>query len=212
MIRTAGALLVAIASSAACAGEPESAPPPAGEPTPAATASAGAEPGCWLMRGTPEEAAQRGSPRDSASISVAGGWLKVCYGGPSARGRTIIGGQDPYGQPWRMGADEATALHVTMPVQVGDVRLEPGSYSIFGIPTSESWTIVLNHDAERWGIPIDAGVRAHDVGEIVVTPETLDEHVETLRYRFEPAGEGRVDLLMEFELTRIRVPIQVGGA
>lgn len=58
------------------------------------------------------------------------------------------------------------------------------------------------------GIPISAEVRGADVGEITVTPETLPEHVEALRYRFEPGGQGQVDLLMEFETKRVRIPIQ----
>lgn len=213
-LSTLATVLLAL-TAAACGGEPEpvplpveETPPPAAPADPAATTAATGAPGCWLMRGTPEEAAQRASPRDSASVAFAGGALKVCYGGPSARGRTIIGGQDPYGQPWRMGADEATALHVTVPVQIGTVRLDPGSYSLFGVPGAESWTVVLNRDAERWGIPIGPGVREQDLGEIVLTPESTGEHVETLRYRFEPAGEGRVDLLMEFEMTRVRIPIE----
>jgi hypothetical protein len=218
-MQKANLLLALLLTSAACGGEPD-APPPATDPAPPAAdqtqttigAAPSAAPGCWLMRGTAAEAAERASPRDSASVAIAGGTLQVCYGGPSARGRTIVGGLDPHGQPWRMGADEATALHVTTPVQVGDVRLEPGSYSIYGIPNPDSWTIVLNRNAERWGIPIDEGVRAQDVGEITVTPETMAEPVETLRYRFEPRGERAVDLLMEFESTRIRLPIEsVGG-
>lgn len=200
--------------AAACGAEPEETAPaadeaaPAAEPEMSAAAPAGETPGCWLRGATAEEAGQRSSPRDSASVSLAGGQLEVCYGGPSARGRTIVGELDPYGQPWRMGADEATAFHTTVPVQIGDVQLEPGSYSIFGIPNPDQWTIVVNRNAERWGIPIDEGVRAEDVGEITVTPEATDAHVETLQYRFEPQGENAVDLVMEFENTRVRIPIQ----
>jgi hypothetical protein len=220
MIRVSRAFPLTLALVAACTAAPDSAPP---EDTAAAEAIAPAgqelamaptadEPACWLARGTTEEAAQRPSPRDSASTSLAGGTVKVCYGAPSARGRTIIGGQDPFDQPWRMGADEATALHVTVPVRIGDVSLEPGSYSIFGIPTADRWTVVINRNPQRWGIPISPEVRSADIGEITVTPEVLADPVETLRYRFEPAGEGRVDLLMEFETTRVRIPIQAATA
>jgi hypothetical protein len=210
MTRSLTALLV-LATAAACAGEPEQAPPPADEAPAVDAAATTPEPACWLMQATPAEAAQRASPRDSASVQVAGGTLKVCYGGPSARGRTIIGGLDAYGEPWRMGADEATALHVTIPVEVGGVRLEPGAYSLFGIPDPQTWTVVLNRQAERWGIPISPEVRADDVGQFTVPTETMAEHVETLRYRFEPQGEGRADLLMEFETTRVRMPVQAAG-
>jgi hypothetical protein len=161
---------------------------------------------CWLRGATPEQAAQRPSPHASTSVAFGGGTLQVCYGAPSARGRTIVGGLNPHGEPWRMGANEATTLHVPSMVMAGGVHLEPGVYSIFGIPTAGAWTVVFNRQSERWGIPIDDAVRQHDVGRLTVTPEPLSEPVETLRYRFEPRGDA-VDLVMEFERNRIRIPI-----
>jgi hypothetical protein len=110
-----------------------------------------------------------------------------------------------------MGADEATAFHTTVPVNVGSVSLAPGTYSLYGIPDPANWTVVLNSQAQRWGIPINDQVRAGDVGQFTVPTET-GEHVERLRYRFEPRGEGQVDLVMEFETTRVRIPIQTAGA
>jgi hypothetical protein len=219
MIRVSWVFPLALAVLAACGAAPDDAPP---EQAPAAESVAPAgqgamqvanatEPACWLARGTTEEAAARPSPRDSASTSLAGGVVKVCYGAPSARGRTIIGGQDPFDQPWRMGADEATVLHTTVPVRIGDMALEPGSYSIYGVPTAGAWAVAINRNHQRWGIPISPEVRSADVGQITVTPETPAEHVETLRYRFEDAGQGRVDLLMEFENTRVRIPIQAAA-
>jgi len=196
---------------AACAGDAEPVPSAEVASAPAAEAvvSPIAEPACWLQGATSQEAAQRPSPRDSASARFGGGTLKVCYGAPSARGRTIIGGQDTYGQPWRMGADEATAFHTTVPITVGGITLAAGSYSLYGISDPANWTVVLNSQVERWGIPINDQVRAGDVGEFTVPTEATDPHVETLRYRFEPWGERRTDLLMEFESTRVRIPIQV---
>jgi len=35
----------------------------------------------------------------------------------------------PFGQPWRMGANEAAAIHLPFAAEVGVVDLEPGSYS-----------------------------------------------------------------------------------
>jgi hypothetical protein len=108
-----------------------------------------------------------------------------------------------------MGADEATAFHTTVPITVGGITLAAGSYSLYGISDPANWTVVLNSQVERWGIPINDQVRAGDVGEFTVPTEATDPHVETLRYRFEPWGERRTDLLMEFESTRVRIPIQV---
>jgi hypothetical protein len=53
----------------------------------------------------------RQSPLDSLTFTVANQTVKVCYGRPSARGRTMIGGQGvPYGKLWRTGANEPTVI------------------------------------------------------------------------------------------------------
>ncbi|HEX6406601.1 MAG TPA: DUF2911 domain-containing protein, partial [Gemmatimonadales bacterium] len=49
----------------------------------------------------------RKSPLDSVTFQVSGQRVKVCYGRPSSRGRTMLGGADvPYGKLWRTGANE----------------------------------------------------------------------------------------------------------
>jgi len=68
---------------------------------------------------------------DSAQVSIGGQVLKVCYGRPSVRGRQVAGGLVPYGEPWRLGANEPTTLHVPFTADIGGVRVEPGSYSLY---------------------------------------------------------------------------------
>src|SRR5919109_5015827 len=51
----------------------------------------------------------RKSPLDSLTFTVAGQPVKLCYGRPSSRGRTMIGGERvPYGKLWRTVANEPT--------------------------------------------------------------------------------------------------------
>ncbi|MEX0979920.1 MAG: DUF2911 domain-containing protein [Gemmatimonadota bacterium] len=164
--------------------------------------------GCFLARGTPEEAAARPSPLDSASVRLDGAEVKVCYGAPSANDREVMGGLVPFGTPWRAGANEATTLRVAAPVLVAGVRLEAGSYSLYVVPGSDSWEIILNGEHDRWGIPIDDDVRAADVGSGTVTPESTGSMVERLTFRFEERDSDAADLLMEWENTRVRIPVE----
>lgn len=171
--------------------------------------SAQEEPGCWLRDGvTRQAAAQRVSPRDSATIRLDVGVAKVCYGAPSARGRDIMGGLVPFGQPWRGGADEATALHVTFPAEVAGVAVNPGSYSLYVIPGNTVWIVRVNRVEERWGIPINSGVMENDIGEGTVEPEQIPQMVEQLRYRWERTDPGSANLILEWENTRVRVPVE----
>jgi len=159
------------------------------------------------FRGTLEALAERPSPLDSVEIRLGDASAKLCYGRPSTRGRAIVGEQDPYGVPWRMGANEPTTLHLPFPARVGDVLVEPGAYSLYAIPNPGAWTIVLNRNTNRWGIPISADVRAADLGSFTVSTTHLDEHVETLEFSFEPSSGSSGELVYRWERTGLRIPI-----
>jgi hypothetical protein len=167
-----------------------------------------AQAGSCYFRGTPEALAERPSPLDSVVIELGGDRALLCYGRPSARGRSIVGDQDPYGAPWRLGANEPTTLHLPFPASIGGVAVGSGSYSLYAIPEASSWTIVVNGNTTRWGIPIDVDVRASDVGSFTVPVGRLDRHVETLEFVFEARDSHRGDLVYRWENTTFRIPIE----
>jgi hypothetical protein len=167
--------------------------------------AAGTELACYLARGTMEEAQQRPSPLRTTEFSVGGNAGLLCYGAPSARGRDIMGALVVYGQPERIGANEPTTIHLAGPANVGGVPLEAGSYSIYAIPGEGEWEFFINSNWQRWGIPIDEGVRSADVGSFTATPEASDDFVETLTYSFEPLSDNTMgDLVLAWENTRVR--------
>jgi len=166
---------------------------------------------CWI-RGSAAQLAQRPSPLDSVAVDVGGATVKLCYSRPSARGRKIMGGLVPFEQPWRLGANEATSIHVPFAAEVAGVRVEPGTYTLYAIPGAASWQIVVNRGVERWGIPIDAEVRARDVSAGTVPTESLGAPVETLTLKFAPAAGTGTELVVEWEKTRVRVPIRRAGS
>ncbi len=172
---------------------------------------AGAQaPSCWIGgNATPEALSNRPSPLDSVSIPLGDAVGKLCYGRPSARGRTMVGGQDPFGAPWRMGANEPTTLHLPFPASIGGVDVDAGAYRLYAIPTEERWTIVVNGDVNRksWGIPIDDKVKAGDIGRFEVTPLHLDKFVETLTFTFERDSARSGALVYAWENRTFRIPI-----
>jgi len=162
---------------------------------------------CWI-RGPADKLAERPSPLDSIAVQVGSGTIKLCYSRPSARGRKVMGGLVPFDQPWRLGANEATSINVPFPAEIAGVRVEPGPYTLYVIPGASSWQIVVNRAVQRWGVPIDAEVRARDVGAGRVTPEPLGAPVETLTLKFAPAAGNTTELVLEWEKTRVRIPIR----
>ncbi|HLF56228.1 MAG TPA: DUF2911 domain-containing protein [Thermoanaerobaculia bacterium] len=156
----------------------------------------------------------RASPLDSVVIRFADGRAKLCYGRPSLRGRTMIGGDAvPFGRLWRTGANEPTTLHLDQAVEMDEIFLAPGSYSIYTVPGPESWEVVVNRATDQWGLESEytEAVAANEVGRLRVPAEKLERPVETLTFRAVPAGGDLFWLALEWQTTRIRIPID-GGA
>src|SRR5690349_11479076 len=85
----------------------------------------------------------RGSPLDSLSFKVGSADVKVCYGRPSAKGRTMIGGEAvPFGKLWRTGANEPTMIHTTGPLTIAGVAVPAGSYSLYTVPGPKTWSVI----------------------------------------------------------------------
>lgn len=160
---------------------------------------------------TPQrDVADRASPYDSVRIAVGAGELLVCYGRPSARGRTMIGGESvPYGQLWRTGANEPTILHLDVPTTIAGVPVEPGSYSLYTIPGESEWTVIINSAIDQWGHEgsYTPEVEAQEVGRGTVAAGTTGDHVEQFTITAQPDGENAVSLILEWENARVAIPV-----
>lgn len=115
----------------------------------------------------------------------------------------------PYGEPWRLGANEATAIHVPFPARIAGMAVEPGWYALYPVPRREGWTIVVNREARRWGIPIDEEGRKQDVGSDVVRARKLQETVEKTTMEFWSDSSRRAHLYIRWEQVEVRVPVGV---
>jgi hypothetical protein len=166
---------------------------------------------CYLASGGMEEAAQRPSPLGQTVISMNDESALLCYGRPSAKGRTVMGELVPFGQPWRIGANEATALHLPFAAEVGGVELEAGSYSLYAVPGAEEWTFTINSNYERWGVPINDEVKAADVGSFTRSVKATDDSVEQLTVSWHSHGEGTGHLVIQWENTSVEIPVHGSG-
>lgn len=166
---------------------------------------------CWLRGATPAEAAERPSPLGVVAINIHGAEATLCYNRPSANGRTVMGELVPFGQPWRFGANEATAIHLPFAATIGGVAVEPGSYSIYAVPGETEWTFHVNRSFERWGIPINDEIVSADVGTFTRAVAATDDMVEMLTIEWMAHGEGMGHLVMTWEHTKVELPIHMAG-
>lgn len=209
-MKTITSLMVTAAFAACGGGGDEAAHEQMGEAEMAAAPASVSDAGCFLQGATADEAAERPSPLQTTSFTVGDTSGQLCYGAPSANDREIMGGLVPYGEMWRSGANEATAIHLDGPASIGGISVAAGSYSLYTRPNADQWEVFLNSNYERWGIPINAEVRATELGSFMVTPEATDGMVETLTYSFESTGEDAGEIVMEWENTRLRIPVAAG--
>lgn len=162
----------------------------------------------WAPAWTP-----RRSPLAALEIDLDGGNGKVCYGRPSLRGRRMLGGKAvPFGRLWRTGANEPTTIHFDTPVRFGELALLPGSYSLYTVPDPATWEVVVNASTRQWGLESEYTdeIRRREVGRFRAAVEVLDRPVETLTFSAVPAATGAVDLLLDWQTTRLRIPIEAG--
>lgn len=192
--RTLSATALLATTLAACGGAEETpAPAPA---APAPMQQAGGPP--------PATRPPVASPRDTAELAIAGGQLMVDYGRPSMRGRTIMGGLVPYGQVWRTGANQAT--HFTTPVnlRIGGIAVPAGTYTLYTLPTADSWQLIVNRQTGQWGTEYDA---ARDLARIPMRVERTSAPVEQFTIALEPGSTPR--LALTWENTRAWVPVEI---
>ena len=168
---------------------------------------------CITMNTDKLPLATRKSPLDSLSFAVGKASVKLCYGRPSARGRTMIGGSSvPFGKLWRTGANEPTMIHTSIPLVIAGVAVPAGSYSIYTIPGEKEWQVIVNKSISQWGHEsyYTPEVKAQEVGHGIVPSSALATPVDTFTIKAEPGSGGKVNLVLEWEKTRVAIPVAPG--
>jgi hypothetical protein len=156
----------------------------------------------------------RKSPLDSVTFNISGQPVKVCYGRPSSRGRTMLGGADvPYGKLWRTGANEPTIFYAPVSLSVAGIRVKPGVYSLYTVPGKSEWEVIVNRSTSQWGKEdqYTEEVKAQEVGRAKVKSETISKPIETFTIRSELGGGKGASLVLEWEKSRIKIPVQAAS-
>ena len=145
------------------------------------------------------------SPAASASCDLGGGkTIKTDYSSPRMKGRKIYGDLVPFGEVWRTGANAATTFVASSDVVVGGKAVPAGSYTIFTVPTSDKWTLIINKKTGEWGIPYK--YESNELARVDMKVAKLPSPVENFTIGYDKAGSG-CTLRMDWETTRASVDI-----
>lgn len=149
---------------------------------------------------------QRVSPHESATHVVDGATITMTYGRPSKRGRAIFGALVPFDKIWMPGADEATILQTTTSLQFSDVAIPAGSYSLYALPSTAAWKLIINKQTGQWHTEYHAD---RDFARIDMRLDQLPQPVERLTIMAVPHAEGGGELRIEWDTTRATAPFTV---
>ena len=119
------------------------------------------------------------SPQETVKGNVGGANVEIVYCRPSARGRTMLGGKEPYGQVWRTGANAATTIKFDKAVTIEGQSLAAGTYALFSIPTETEWTFIFNKKTDQWGAYDYEKNKDQDALKVKVKPGKAPAFVET---------------------------------
>ncbi len=145
------------------------------------------------------------SPPGKAEVTLKGQQVTITYGRPSMRGRKIMGGLVPYGHWWRTGANEATTLTTGTDLDIGGAKVPAGKYTLYTLPSEGTWKLIINKQTGQWGTEYN---ESQDLARVDMQKSKLSQPVEQFTISFKKNGEDSADLVMEWETTRVSVPVQ----
>jgi hypothetical protein len=147
-----------------------------------------------------QDKSARPSPAAHASCALANGkMITVDYSSPRMKGRKIYGGLVPYGQVWRLGANEATTFVNTADLTVAGKDVPAGSYTIFAIPDQSRWTLIISKKTGEWGIPYPG--ESYELARVEMTSSKLPSPVENFTISFDQTSGG-CTMNADWETTR----------
>lgn len=156
---------------------------------------------------------QRGgqlSPPGEAELTSGGLSVTVTYHRPSVRGRLIFGEKEqqalqPYGEYWRLGANEATEIRFSRDILFNGSPVKGGTYRMYATPGETSFEIILNTESGQSGSSLPD--TSKDILRTKIPTEKISSPVEQFTISLTPQGEG-MDMIFEWADIRFVVPME----
>ncbi len=146
---------------------------------------------------------KRISPQETVKTTVDDAQITIVYSRPYTKDpktgemRKIWGGLVPYGKVWRTGANEATLLTTTKPIEIGGTALPAGTYSLFSQPEENGTAkLIINKQTGQSGMEYD---EKQDFVRLDLTKGKLEKPVDqfTMAIDKNPSGGGTLKLTWE---------------
>lgn len=165
-------------------------------------------------RGMGMAKAPAASPAATETKTIAGKAITIAYSSPGVKGREgkiftkdgLIGRDNNY-PVWRAGANSATKFHTDADLQIGDLAVPKGDYTLYAdISDPDNWILIVNKQVGQWGLTYD---KAQDLGRVKMTMKKPAALIENLKYTVTEQGASRGTLELAWENHVASVPLTV---
>ena len=156
---------------------------------------------CSSVAGAQNTRSQLGT----VSQSVTSSKIDIIYRRPVARGRTLFGSLVKWGEIWTPSADTAARITFSTPMEVNGSKLGAGSYSMWAIPDSLSWTVIFSNSSDVFHRNYPG--ESKDALRVKAVP-TKGDHVETLMFAFPLVDADSTRLEMRWGTTVVPLTIK----
>jgi hypothetical protein len=143
----------------------------------------------------------RVSPHETVNATVGDAKITIVYGRPytkdpkSGQKREIWGALVPFGQVWRMGADEATLFTTDKDISIGGTPVAAGTYSLFLLPDEKGAKLIVNKQTGQWGTKYD---QSQDLVRIDMIKQAIQKREDQFTIAVEKTmADGVLKLMWE---------------
>ena len=130
---------------------------------------------------------------------------RIIYCRPQINSRKIFDSLVEYKKVWRVGANEATEIDFFKPVTINGKKIDAGRYTLYAIPDSAKWTIIINSETDTWGAY--GYDEKKDVLRVDVPVQKQGTSIEALVIVFAKTATG-ADLTIVWDNVKVALPIQ----
>jgi hypothetical protein len=147
------------------------------------------------------------SPPEKATGQIGGKTITISYSSPRVKGReghifTKDGliSHNPHYPVWRAGANAATTLETDGDIQIGNLAVPAGKYTLFvDISDPDQWVLIVNKKTGEWGLAYDA---SQDLGKVKMHMSKPPSMVEDLTWTIDG---GKISLAWENHVASVPV-------
>jgi hypothetical protein len=149
------------------------------------------------------------SPPGNASLTNDNLVVSIQYSRPFMRNRIIFaskeqGALQPYGEYWRLGANESTEISFNRNVLFNGSPVNSGTYRMYAIPGPETFELILNSELGVWGW-FDPDPK-EDILRTKVPVEKISPPIEQLTISMLAVGDT-TNVNFEWEKVRLSVAV-----